>query len=205
LIGYEEDGFFSQRQLLAPTTLFRYGIARGLELRVLSQFESLDIRRDGIQESKPQGISDIEIGAKIQLFKNESSNTEVAFLAHLVVPSGTSELSNNTYVSINKLSISHVINDRVGLGYNIGYNYQDGSNGILTYSAALGANVNEHVAIYVEPFGEWQEFETFQLDFDAGFTVLLRENIQLDFSFGTGITRKMNYLSTGVSWLIPRG
>ena len=204
LVGYEEEGHFAQRQLLSPTTLFRYGIASDLELRVLSQHESLSISRSGGTENKPRGMSDIEIGVKIQLFQKESSPTEIAFITHLVIPSGTSALSNDSYESINKLSISHMFTDRMGLGYNLGYNFQDFSDGVFTYSAALGVRVNEHIGIYVEPFGEWQQFETFQFDFDAGFTVLLRENLQVDFSFGTGLTRKMNYLSAGVSWLIPR-
>ncbi len=48
------------------------------------------------------------------------------------------------------------------------------------------------------------EFEDTILNFDAGFTYLPNPNVQLDFSFGTGINDTMNYLSVGCSWLIPK-
>jgi len=52
----------------------------------------------------------------------------------------------------------------------------------------------------VEPYSELIDFAVYEASFDAGFTYLLRDNFQLDFSFGTGINYKMNYLSAGFSW-----
>ncbi len=43
--------------ILAPTTLLRYGITEGIELRLLSQFETIKL-----QDQLVQGISDLEIG-----------------------------------------------------------------------------------------------------------------------------------------------
>jgi hypothetical protein len=40
------------------------------------------------------------------------------------------------------------------------------------------------------------------LNFDAGLTYLVKDNVQLDFSFGTGLTHKMNYISLGCCWKI---
>ena len=196
LIGFEGDPI-STRQLLAPTTLIRYGLLKAIELRIVSQFESLKN-----QNSLQQGISDLEVGTKIQLYQKENSKTEIAFLTHLVMPTGTIEISDNQYGSINKLSISHQFNDRVGLGYNLGYNYFGTGKGNITYSFALGISINDRVGLYIEPYGEIQEIESFQSNFDGGFTYLINDNLQLDFSFGQGISTRMNYLSLGCSWLI---
>ena len=73
---------------------------------------------------------------------------------------------------------------------------------MLTYSAVLGIGVNDKVAIYVEPYGELVNMEEFVLNFDAGLTYLVKDNVQLDFSFGTGLTHKMNYISLGCCWKI---
>ena len=199
LIGYEGEIGTSNRQILSPTNLFRYGITEGIEIRLLSQFESLTSNI-----SSSQGISDLEIGTKIQLLKDDSKNAEIAFLSHLILPTGTKELSNNSFGTINKLSISHVINDRMGIGYNIGYNYFGTGNGDLTYSIALGIAVNEKVGIYIEPYGDLVEFDEYIQNFDAGFTYLPNKDVQLDFSFGTGINQRMNYISVGCSWLMHR-
>ncbi len=197
LIGFEGDNQLSTQQILAPTNLFRYGVSDGLELRFLSQFEML---KDDIQAIR--GISDIEIGTKIQVLKKEDVNTEIAFLTHLVIPTGTEALSSGEFGTINKVSISHELNDNIELGYNLGYDYFGQGAGNFTYSIALGIGVNEKVGIYVEPFGELTNFEDFILNFDAGFTYLANDNLQYDFSFGTGLNQEMNYISIGLSWLI---
>jgi hypothetical protein len=66
LLGFTEENRQRERQVLAPTTLFRYGISKAFELRVLSQYESLkDQRTSAIAD----GISDLEVGFKFQLLK----------------------------------------------------------------------------------------------------------------------------------------
>ena len=197
LVGFEGDGQFSTRQILAPTNLFRYGLTKGIELRLLSQFESFKI-----QDQVVQGISDIEIGAKFQIFQREGSWTEIAFISHLLVPTGSTELSNDDFGTINKLAVSHEINETMGLGYNIGYDYMGAGSGNLTYSLVLGVGVNEKVGIYIEPYGELVDLEDFQHNFDAGFTYLAKDNLQFDLSFGTGINHRMNYISLGCCWKI---
>ncbi len=196
LLGFTEDDYSSERQLLSPTTLFRYGILRGIELRVLSQLESLKDQNSSVNFS---GISDLEIGTKIQLFKREHVNTEIAFLSHTILPTGSKDLTNDKWSTINKLSISHVLSDTMGLGYNVGYDYFGVGKGNLTYSMALGMSITDHFGFYVEPYGELIDFESYKANFDSGITYLINDNFQLDFSFGTGINHTMNYLSVGCS------
>ncbi len=197
LIAYEGDSLSSSRNLLAPTSLFRYGITKGIELRFLSQFETLKNETGTVQ-----GISDLEIGTKIQVLQEENRNTEIAFLSHLVMPTGTTEISGDTFGTINKISIAHELGGNLGLGYNLGYNYLGEGNGDLTYSVALGVGVNDRVGLYIEPYGELQNCEDFLLNVDAGITYLANEDLQFDFSFGTGTEETMNYVSVGFSWLL---
>ena len=68
----------------------------------------------------------------------------------------------------------------------------------------LGVGVNEKVAIYIEPYGELINMEEFLLNFDTGLTYLVKDNVQLDFSFGTGLMHKMNYISIGCCWKIAK-
>ena len=199
LIGFEGDAQNSNRQILAPTNLFRYGVSKTVEIRLLSQYE---IRKNEFKNV--DGISDLEIGTKIQILKNDQSTTEIAFLSHLIMPTGTIELSNDKFGTINKLSISHNAMENMAIGYNLGYNNYGTGKGDLTYSLALGFGVNDKVGIYIEPYGELVEFDEFVSNFDTGFTYLANENMQFDFSFGTGLNRRMNYISIGFSWLIEK-
>ena len=201
VLTFTEDALSSQRQLLAPTTLFRYGILKGLEIRVLNQFESVKVQ-NSLQTIS--GISDLEVGTKVQIFKKETVNTEVAFLSHVIFPTGSKALSNDKFGTINKLSISHEINDNMSLGYNLGYDYFGESSGDFTYSVALGFGVSKTFSIYVEPYGRYLNFDTYQSSFDAGVTYLLNNDCQFDFSFGTGINHTMNYISLGFSIQIAK-
>jgi len=196
LYGNAKDDFFSEEVLLAPTVLWRYGITNLIELRLLTEFASV---KDKLSSSKTSGITDLQVGTKIQILKKEDVKTEIAFLSHLIIPTAKNELTFDKVGTINKISVAHDIGDTFSLGYNIGYdNYGTGS-GDLTYSLALGLGISDKVGMYIEPFGALVEMDINEANFDAGFTYLVQDNLQLDVSAGTGINHKMNYVSVGCS------
>lgn len=191
----------SQRLFLIPTTLFRYGLTRNIELRLVEQL--ISIKNEQTSEEN-FGLSDLELGAKIQILKNPDINTEIAFISHLVLPTGAVSITNEHAGTINKLAISHGLTDFLDLGYNIGYNYFGNEKGYVTYSLALGLSITKRIGAYVETYGEVAEFTDWISNFDSGITYLLKENMQLDFSFGIGLNKKMNYFSFGFSWNIQK-
>ena len=73
LLRYVEEGEISLREFAIPSTLFRYGISKGLEIRVVSQYVNIKEENSGTAIS---GITDLEIGAKIQLLKRENKYLE---------------------------------------------------------------------------------------------------------------------------------
>lgn len=201
VLNHERKNSITNRQLIFPSTLFRYGLTSYLEIRILNQFESIE-NSYGTDKILDTGFSDIEVGTKVQILKNANTNTEIAFLTHLIIPTGSSGFSIGKVGSINKLSISHSINDKIDLGYNIGYDYLGTGSGSFTYSIVTGFSITEKLGLYLEAFGELEEFTKYIANFDAGLTYLIKKNLQIDFSFGTGINHKMNYLSIGFSWNI---
>lgn len=185
-----------------PSTLIRYGISDKIELRLFNQFESHKIKLDS-GDIKTNGLGDIEVGIKVQVFKKEGVNTEVAFLSHAIIPTAKDELSNQKIGTINKLSISHSISDAIGLGYNIGYDYV-GKTSALTYSVVLGFSLSDKIGAYIEPFGALAEGGQYEANFDVGLTYLAKDNLQFDVAYGTGLNNDMQYLSAGFSWNIPQ-
>ena len=183
-----------------PSILWRYGISKTFELRLLTEYETNKMVNSSLQNN---GISDLQIGTKIQLFKKEDVNTEIAFLSHLIIPSAKDGITNGDLGTINKLSISHSISESVGIGYNVGYDYFGTGSGSLTYSLALGFSLSDKWSFYVEPYGEFVNFDNHFSSFDTGFAYLVHNNLQLDISYGTGLNYDMNYFSTGFSWVIP--
>jgi hypothetical protein len=120
------------------------------------------------------------------------------------LPTGAVSITNGNVGTVNKLAISHGITDFLDLGYNIGYNYFGNKKGYLTYSLAFGLGLSERLGAYAETYGEVVEMTEWISNFDSGITYLVKENMQLDFSFGIGLNQKMNYFSLGFSWNIPK-
>ncbi|MFT4661550.1 MAG: hypothetical protein ACI8XB_001828 [Patiriisocius sp.] len=201
LVEYFEKFGVNFRNVLAPTNLFRLGITEGVELRILNQVEYLKSDKETLNLV---GVSDLEIGTKVQVLRNEDVNTEIAVLSHLIVPTGGPSFTIDSYGTINKISIAHEISDDIGLGYNIGYDYFGFGDGNLTNSIAVGVGLTEKLGLYIEQFGSFIEFEDYENNFDGGITYLLRDNLQLDYSFGVGLTSKSNYVSLGFSWNIDK-
>ena len=196
LYGTAKDDFFSEEILLAPTVLWRYGITNGIELRLLTEFNSV---KDKLVDDRYSGISDIQLGTKIQLLKKENVKTEVAFLSHIIIPTAKDQLSLGKVGTINKLSVSHDIGDTFGLGYNVGYDYYGFGSGNLTYSLSLGIGLSDKIGMYVEPYGSLVEMDTHEANFNVGLTYLVQDNLQLDVSTGTGLNHKMTFISLGCS------
>ena len=138
-----------------PSTLIRYGITEGIELRLFNQYEAHKLELFD-ETNKVSGFSDIELGVKVQLLKKEGVNTEIAFLSHAIIPTAKDELSNDKMATINKLSISHSLSEIFGLGYNVGYNYV-GQIHAFTYSAALGFSIADNFGGYIESYGVYGE------------------------------------------------
>ena len=196
LLGSSQDNGIKEQQISVPTTLIRYGITKGIELRLQSQYESV---KNNITSVKVEGLSDLEFGTKIQIFKKENRSTEIAFLSHLVLPTASRKLTNAKFGTINKFSISHSLSKSFGIGYNLGYNYFGSGPGDLTYSLAIGIGLFGELGLYFEPYGEFLNFETHIASFDAGLTYLLQNHIQLDVSLGTGLNHTLNYVAIGCS------
>jgi len=191
-----------QNNFIGPSTLLRYGVSDNFELRFVFEHQKTEIGLDGANIDF-NGLNDIEIGAKIQVLEDSDKNTEIAFLSHLVIPTAKDELTTNNFGVVNKLAVSHSISDKVGLGYNIGYDLV-AKQSALTYSLALGFSISDVVGFYIEPYGSWAEQNQFESNFDTGLTFLLNPNFQLDVSYGTGLNHEMNYIGAGFSWKIHK-
>lgn len=199
LLQFYEETNYSEKCIAFPTNLFRYGLTENFELRFANQYQ---IIRDQISGSEITGISDLELGFKFRLINDTNINTELAILSHLLIPSGSKELTNGKYGSINKIAISHQLSDKISLGYNLGYNYYGYGDGDVTYSITIGNAINDKASVFIEYYGEFTEFKHNISSFDAGITYKISKVFQVDFSSGTGINNTMNFLSCGFVWNI---
>jgi len=148
-------------------------VTKSFELRIVEQLEYHKIGRTSHSNF---GISDLELGTKIQILRKDDINTEIAFLTHIIIPTGSDSITAGIPAVINKIAISHVINDFLGFGYNLGYSYLGEGTRDLPYSAVLGIGISEKTGIYAELYGELTGFKDIVSNFDSGFTYLVKDN-----------------------------
>jgi hypothetical protein len=141
----------TENQLLIPTLLIRYGLGRIIELRLVEQVERLKSEYPAYDNF---GLSDLELGVKIQILRKENVNTQIAFLSHLIVPTGSDGISGGKIGTDNTIAVSHHLNKFLDISYNFGYDYSGYGNGDMIYSVSLGAGVTEKVGIHAETYGE---------------------------------------------------
>ena len=185
------------REISMPNVLMRLNLVKGFELRLIANH---------LQQYRPSnnqqraGIADWQVGSKIQLFS--SPKAQMAFSTHLIFPTGSARLSNGQIGTLNRLLFAHPIGVKQSISYNIGYNNYGTGSGDLIYTLSLAHQVNDKFIVFLEPYGDWQEFSNAEVSFNAGFLYRMKIHMQWDFSLGTGLNHTMNFLSTGFSWAL---
>jgi hypothetical protein len=179
--------------------LLRIGTFKGIELRLNTNLTSVK-SFDEIDNPSGTKLSSFEIGAKFNLLNKTSSSTKVSLLTHLAL--GVGDYNNEGILS--RLLFSHDLSESFQLSYNLGYNKyfennsEVDSTGIFVYSLVLSKSFGP-VGTFIEVFGNSSSNQA-QSNCDLGLTYLIKDNLQVDFSYGKGINNELSYLSIGAAW-----
>ncbi|MEZ4936967.1 MAG: transporter [Crocinitomicaceae bacterium] len=196
---YGEDT--SQFRMFDLPTAIRVGVFDWLEVRLQNNVISL---YDKYHQQNTFGVADLQIGAKIQLFRKEGKKTDVAFVSMWGMPIGTEGLTTNKFSTLNKISVGHAVTDRFSILYNVAYGYYGYGKGQLNYTFLLGFNITPKLFAFIENFGTLDDFSAFTTNADCGFAYQITDWVQVDISYGTGLNNKYNYAQLGVSWNIHK-
>jgi hypothetical protein len=192
--------------LEAPGTLLRYGLLPRLELRLAWG----GLVRQEAGPSSDTGTADAELGAKVGLAP------DLALIAHLSLPVGDEEVGSPRADPAIRVTASHTLTERLGLGWNAGWeaaSSTDDAGGTHTlsrwvYTAALGVELGEAWGAFVEVFGDVGASDPGPPahSLDGGVTYLLRPRVQLDLSAGVGLSDAApdRFVGLGVSFRLPR-
>jgi hypothetical protein len=209
ILSNDETDLSHDRSFTYNTTLLRYGLWDGFELRLGASFLGDNISNKNADYSQNYaGFSPLYAGFKVKVVEEEGVRPEIAFLSALVLPftAGTDYKPSYTAATM-RFAFSHTLSDRLSLGYNLGAEW-DGETAIpgYFYSVSLGIGLVENLGMFVESFGTIPESGFAQHQIDAGFTYLLTPNFQADISGGIGLNDAApdNFISFGLSYRIPQ-
>ncbi|UCG28935.1 MAG: transporter [Bacteroidales bacterium] len=209
-----ESGFIleqishSLRNIYYNTTILRYGISNRFEMRLGMNYASLEM--EDTLNSEPvskKGFSPVSVGGKIQLSYENGWIPEMALLVHFTIPNtGNKEFTINCLRPSLKLAASHTLSNRISVGYNLGAERDCVNKLILgAFTMVMGLDITEKLGGFIEMYGYTTEERSFDLRSDAGFTLLIKHNLQLDLSGGIGLNKIAPdaFFNIGFSWRIP--
>ena len=191
------------------TTLLRYGVWDNFELRLGSYYQrTRGSFNETLTDTTENGLGPISAGFKVHVVEEKGWRPQIAVMADITLR----HIGSVSYRPIfsyptAKLLLSHTLTDKLSLGYNLGFAYNGyNADGFFVYSVTLAYSLFKNIGIYGEAFGNFDHGNLPNHRIDGGFTWLLKNNLQLDISAGTGFDHNVDkyFISSGFSWRIPK-
>ncbi len=204
-VGQLETGVFREwesnenyRLGYYPTALLRYGVLDRVELRLSS----------GLYTSETQtgvGWSPLDVSTKVALIeKARGWIPQAALLVGFTLPTtGSVEVQSSFTQPRVVLLLNHPINSWLGITTNLGAHWEnDSPETIYRYALSFDISLSERVGAFAEFYGNLPEASASSHLFNAGFTYLVTNDLQLDLAAGTALTDNAPdfYVGGGVSW-----
>lgn len=204
--SFEENSIQTQAYTY-NTTLVRYGILDNLELRLGWDFVEgvTKVNRNKLN-NVTSGLSPLLVGVKIDIAEEKNGMPEIALIGHVFPVFSASEDYRPETTGVDfRFSLSHSLNEKSSIGYNIGAQWgSDSSEAAAIYTVAYGYSITDKFGVYAELYGDLPEDNSANHFWDAGFTYLVSNDLQLDTYFGTSITKGQDVLiGLGASFRIP--
>jgi Putative MetA-pathway of phenol degradation len=204
-IGFNREMNKGLSTLNHPTALWKYGLHKRLELRLVTEFVSEERESLVPGDNKINtGLRPVEIGSKIALWEEKGWLPKTSFIVHVTIPAFSSKEFKTSYAFPNfRFTMAHTLSEKVGIGYNLGTEW-DGMSHMpyWVYTFSPGFNLSEKWYGYIELFGAIRKNEHPHHSIDGGFAYYISNDIKIDLSGGMGITKAATdeYVAIGFSF-----
>jgi len=204
-------GTLSIKNFTLPTTLLRFGALKNFELRLGFDFDFVTSKLDfpsepGFSSTQTTSLTlnPPTIGAKFEVAKGKGIVPDFSMLGSVKIPNMGDEFKQVKHFTPELvLLFSNEINDKFGLGYNIGVEWSDDlEERNYFYSVSTGMAITSRLGTFFEFYGDLKsDIKNSNRNIDGGFSYLIKENIQADIYGGLGLTEEANnfILGTGIA------
>ena len=195
-MGFNRNSYVDGLEYFFPTTLLKIGLWKNLELRYVSIASS----SLGISSFKTEAI-----GFKVALLGGKKWIPRTSVITHLHWDNLNRDESERNKA---KHSVGDVVltmqNDfgrGLGIGYNLGAEFQTNGSMEGIYRIAPNINIGQNGYAYVEVFGRVPFSLNVDHWVDGGVAYYLSDDVKLDFSVGKSLsTRSDWYAALGISF-----
>ncbi|QHT66882.1 transporter [Rhodocytophaga rosea] len=207
---YQEDSLqYSYRSITYPNLLLRYGLMKGVEIRLEENYGVERVKPQDRTQDKTTGLYPALLAAKIKLFDQKGLRPNIAVLVKVFTPFHTRKELDLTHKFTPGLvgAFSHSISDRFVLDGSIGA-YIDQTTGDIVshYSLSQAVGFTEKLSMFAEVFCINIPGEPSQYAADTGLLYMLRPNLQLDVYVSKSISYHAIdiYAGAGIGIRFPR-
>ena len=184
-----------------PSTLWKYGVNKIIELRLITEFIY-----EEIENEKFSGLNPILLGFKINILKEKGIVPKTSFIGHIALPKLASSKYKADYIAPEfRFTMQHTLSKKISLGYNLGAEWDGFSTKpTFIYTLTSGYKISNKLGFYAEVFGYAPQNQIAYHNIDGGFTYLINNNFMVDLSSGFGITKNApkHYFAIGFSFRI---
>lgn len=187
---YKEKISASETDVIHPHTLFKYGIAEWIELRLVTKVSTLKEKRNSFNKIST-GLKPIEPGVKISLLKQKNIIPLTSLLLHTGVPSLASKGFKAQHLAPEvRLLLENSITNNIELTYNAGVEW-DGFDNEPTwlYTICPGFDIGKHFDAFIEAYGYFKKDEAAQHVIDGGFEFFVNKDFKVDICSGVGLSK----------------
>jgi Putative MetA-pathway of phenol degradation len=200
-----ENGFIYEninkdnKSIILPTILWKYGINKNVELRLITEANTLKS-----YGNKVSGFVPTIVGFKVSVSEEKGIIPATGFIGHLAIPNAASANFKASYYAPSfRFNMQHTLSNKFTLAYNLGAEW-DGETPEPTfiYTLTSGMSITEKLGAYIELYGFAPQNQSADHRADGGFTYLITNDVMVDISGGFGITKESpkNYFALGFSY-----
>lgn len=176
--------FLEKSNVFTPNSFFRYGISEKVEINSGIAYSFAD----GFDE-----LSGFTVGTRINLYDKDdlpSMGLQLSF----GLPVDNLEFGTQVM-----FVLTDSFTDKLSWTVNLGSNFDKDFNTNGIYVLNLSYSISDKIGVFIEPYGTIDS--DFHLNFDAGISYLVNNDLQLDFLGGYGVNTEQGLLlGAGISW-----
>ena len=188
-------------------TNVKFGITNAMDLQLIfAVYSQEEVRAGGSPNQTLNGVSDVTIRLKINLWGNDGGETAFGIMPFVKVPTGT-EVSNDEFEGGFIAMLGWDVADTWGLGFMVEVDavYDDADDDHDTefiHTAVLGFDVVGPLGAYVEYIGNARSDDDYVATFSAGVTYTASENLVFDVGAMVGLNDAADDLGVfvGLTW-----
>jgi hypothetical protein len=191
-----------------PTTLFRYGLIKNIELRLEVDYAGISTSSSSTDKVSLNGLNPVIVGAKFYLFEQKKARPEAAFVFGLTLPYIGKKEFRPMYVAPSlAFYFQNTLNRKWSIGYNAGMQW-NGNDAVptsfLTFSPTY--NFSKKVAGSLEIYSYFSDTQVPDFRLDAGLAYIPLPNLQIDIYGGPGLSGPTTnfFISAGISLRLPK-